>query len=91
MITGTSYQDKLLHWKKINTSRTNPDAIKEIGYKYWLNFKRRNSNKVITTKGQKYELDRSNWTTYQNLAQIYSTFGDYIEEANIVKRLEEPV
>jgi len=91
MITDTSYQDKLSRWKKIHTSTTDPDALKEIGYKFWLNFKKRNSDKVITTKGQKYELDWSNWTTYPNFAQMYSTFDDQMEEANIAERLEEPV
>jgi len=46
---------------------------------------------VITTKGQKYELDWSNWTTYPNFAHMYSTFDDQMEEANIAERLEEPV
>jgi len=91
MITGTSCQDKISRWKKIHTSTTDPNALKEIGYKYWLKFKKRNSDKVITTKGQKYELDRSNSATYQNFAQMYSTFGDQMEEANIVERLDEPV
>jgi len=76
MITGTWYQAKLSRWKTIHTSTTDPDDFKEIGYKYCLNFKKRNSDKVITTKGWKYELDRSIWTTYQNFVQMYSTFGD---------------
>jgi len=81
MIIGTSYP----------TNTTDPDDSKEISYKYWLNFKKRNSDRIITTKGQKYELERSNWTTYQDFAQMYSTFGDQMEEASIVERLEEPV
>lgn len=76
MVIGTSDQDNLSRWKKIHTSTTDPGDLKEIGYKYWLNFKKRNSDKIFTGKGYTYELDWSNWTTYQNFAQTYFTFGD---------------
>ena len=60
MIISTSYQDKLSCWKKIHTSTKNPDDLEEIGYKYWLNFKKRNSDEIITRKGEKYKLDQFN-------------------------------
>ena len=38
MIDGTEYQSKLVEWKKKYTCETDDQRLKEVGYKYWLNF-----------------------------------------------------
>ena len=41
MIDGTEYQSKLVEWKKKYTRETDDQRLKEVGYKYWLNLKKK--------------------------------------------------
>ena len=55
LIEGTVYQDRLVKYKE-NHER-DPEKRKKVGYKYWLNFKKRNAHKIVTKRGEKFELD----------------------------------
>ena len=37
-----------------------------VGHGCWWNFKRRNSNRTVSKKGEKFELDRQHWCKYRN-------------------------
>ena len=56
-----------------------------------MNFKKGNTNKVVTRKGDKYELDCAYWTTYQNFEHLYKRFGDKMEYAYVDRKLETPI
>ena len=51
----------------------------------------RNKHRIISSKGQKYELNRSNWTTYQNFSQMYKVIEEELIKAGVAVRLPEPV
>jgi len=91
MIAGTKYQDLLKKWKQVHTIERDDYELGRVGYKYWLNFKKRNADKIVTRKGEKFELDRSNWTTYHNFHQMYERFGDEMIYAKVAQLLPEPV
>ena len=41
-------------------------------------------------RGQKYELDRDNWTTYSNFLQMYDQIYEEMEEAGVARKLLIP-
>ena len=75
---GTSRQDHIRQWKKIHTNGVTDDNLGQVGYKYWLNFKERNDDMIVSREGEHFESDRSSWTTYHNFAQMFKLFGDEI-------------
>ena len=56
-IAGTSAQTELVAWKRKHSIVGGIED--QIGLKYWSNFKKRNGDKIVTRRGQKFELDRA--------------------------------
>lgn len=76
----------MITWK----NRCSHENIGIIGNGYWNAFEVRNGHLICSKSGQKYELDRDEWTTYGNFRQIYEHVYDEIEDAGIDKKLEIP-
>ena len=90
LISGTKYQNCLEEFKRKHCGQTEKEKLGKIGYKYWTNFKGRNAHLIVTRKGQKFELDRSQWTTYTNFWAMYNRFGDEMEYASVAQLFDEP-
>lgn len=56
-ITDTAAQTLIIRWKHKHKVVTGIEH--KLGLKYWYNFKKRNADKIITRRGQKFELDRA--------------------------------
>ena len=87
LIRGTKIQEELIEWKKTNT----PNCTGTVGRGYWRKFMRRNKSKIVGKRGQKYELNRQNWTTYNNFVQMYKHIIDEMVDAGLAVELDEPV
>lgn len=70
MIEGTPVQDALIEFKKNTNTKQDPKLWGTVGRKFWYNLKARCNTVLMTKKGQKFELDRSTWTTYSNFEQM---------------------
>ena len=42
------------------------DGERLLGCGYFKGFKKRNAHRIVSKRGQKYEMDRDNWTTFRN-------------------------
>ena len=84
MIAGTPVQDDLVLFKERVCS--NSDAT--VGTSYWRGFMQRNGHTLVSKHGQKYELDRSAWSTYHNCDQMYVQFGEEIFEAKVARAID---
>ena len=87
LISGTNIQRELVKWKQTNT----PNFTGTLGRGYWVNFMKRNRNKIVGKRGQKYELSRQNWTTYNNFVQMYNHIIDELVDAKLAVKLDNPV
>ena len=63
----------------------------QVGAGYWQGFMQRNKHLIVSRKGQNYELNRSNWTTYQNFAQMYESIEEDLIAAGVATLLDEPI
>ena len=86
LIKGCPIQKELIEWKKKYSS--NSDG--KVGRGYWRAFMKRNRNKVISKRGQKYELNRQNWSTYANFVDMYKHTIIEMVEAGVARKLDEP-
>ena len=87
LIKDTPIQEELVAWKATNT----PNTSGVVGKGYWRSFLKRNKNKIVSKRGQKYELNRQNWTTYANFVHMYNNVINEMVEAGVAERLDEAV
>ena len=87
IIEGTKVQDNLKKWKQKNT----PNSTGTVGQGYWRSFLKRYKNQIVSKRGQKYELNRQNWTTYANFSNMYNHAIDAMVDAGLAVKLREPV
>ena len=93
LIDATEYQTQLIEWKtKHNTYHREDKDLGKIGRSYWKGFLKRNKHKIRSKKGKRYDLDRSNWTTYLNFKDMYDNIEDIlVNESKIAEYLPESV
>ena len=85
LIDGTSVQEQLIEFKKIYKIKGN-DVLGRVGAGYRRGFKKRNAHLLVSKKGQKFELDRSQWSTYHNFKQMYACIAEEMETAGVAKK-----
>ena len=86
LIVGTQVQEDLIKFKQKFSN--NVDGT--VGVGYWRAFKKRNKHLIRSKKGKRYELNRANWSTYANFAQMYEQIYDEMEEAGLAVKFASP-
>jgi len=86
IIKGTKIQDELIKWKQTNT----PNEYGTVGLGYWNKFLKRNKTKLVSRRGQKYELNRQNWTTYANFVHMYDHTISEMIDSGVAVKLDTP-
>ena len=86
LITDTPIQKELEIWKE----KYSNNKSGSVGQSYWRAFLKRNAHKIISKRGQKYELDRQNWTTYANFVNMYDQCIEQMVRAGVAKKRIEP-
>ena len=87
LINNQPIQQRLIEWKRKYSS--NCDGT--VGYKYWRGLMKRNKHRLVSKRGQKYSLDRQNWTTYHNFLHMYEHTYDEMVSAGVAESLTEPI
>ena len=92
MIADTPIQDELKK-HQIKYCGLTPDSasLGKVSNSYWTGFKKRWAHKLVTKKGRRFELDRSNWTKYSNFAAMYDNIASEMVAAGVAKELPTPV
>jgi hypothetical protein len=89
MINGTQYQKKLKDYKVSLGFEPNDPETALAGLRYYKGFMERNHEKIVSKRGKKFEMDRSNWTTYLNFAQMYDDIEEELIDAGLaIKNME---
>ena len=52
---------------------------------------RRNAHRIVSKRGQKYKMDRDNWTTFRNFLNMYDNVIEEMCDAGVVEKLDSPV
>lgn len=86
LIENQPIQDELISWKKKYTCNDKGS----VGPGYWRCFMKRNKHKIVSKRGQKYALDRQNWTTYANFLHMYQHSINEMVDAGVAKKLDAP-
>ena len=87
LIEGQPIQKHLIEWKK----KYSNDEEGKVGRSYWRSFLKRNNHRLISTRGQKYELNRQNWTTYANFRHMYNHIYNEMVDAGVAEPLGKSI
>ena len=60
-----------------------------LGNGYWNRFKALHKDKIVPKKGEKFELDRVNWTICANFKLVYDNTGLEMTEENVETKYDE--
>ena len=62
-----------------------------LGVDYWRGFMACNSHLIESKSSQKFSVEISNWSTYQNYNQMYEHMYNEMVEAGVARKLDVPV
>ena len=86
IIFKTQHQKKLITFKERHCSSSKGC----VGKGYWRGFLRRNSHLLVTKRGHHFELDRSSWTTYANIRDMYDSIEEEMIDCGLAERRGVP-
>ena len=87
LIKGTEIEKELVQWKQKFSNNNSPS----VGNGYWARFMKRNKDKIVSRRGQRYELNRQKWTTYSNFVHMYNHCINEMVDAGVAVKLDDPV
>ena len=91
MIKDTPVQQQLIEFKRKLKTQQDLKLGGTVEQKFWYNLKTRYYTVIDSKKGQKFELDRSSWTTYHNFDQMYVKVAKEMIEAGVAEKFHTPV
>ena len=89
LIKNTPMQDTLREFQQIRSP--NSKTLGAVGIHWWQGFKRRNTDKIVTKRGEKFVSARADWTKKSNLSQMYDVIYDVMVKARIASETPKPV
>ncbi len=88
LIDGTNFQKEVVEFQMARQLGREVFEYGEIGKGWWRGFLKRNGHHIVTQRGEKFAVDRSNWTTLDNISQMYDIIYDEMIDAKIAKKME---
>ena len=90
-ISGTQTEKDVIDFKTKYCFNNSKDGERLLGRGYFKGFKKRNAHRIVSKRGQKYEMDRDNWTTYRNFSNMYDHVIEEMCDAGVAEKLDSPV
>lgn len=90
VIKDTEHQKKLIEYKQALKIDQDEDDLGRVGYRYVTGFMKRWQHILDSGKGCRFELDRSQWTTYKNFRDMYDDIEETLVACGVAEKLEEP-
>ena len=91
MIENTNTKQKLIEFQQSRKLGTYGFEKGKVTNGWWRGFLRRNENKLVTKRGEKFALNRHDWTTLPNIKQMYEVIYDEMEDAGVAIELQTPI
>ena len=84
-------KNKIVKWKETHSHVKGDGTDAILGVGYWAGFKKCWGHKLVNKKGQKYDLQRSQWTTYRNFSTMFDNIIGNLVDAGLAVPLEDPI
>jgi hypothetical protein len=84
-------EEKLLIWKAIHNKDQLDERKGTLGPGYWAGFMKRHGHLLVTKRGEKYAIDRTEWSKQVYIKQMYDVIYDEMADAGVATRLADVV
>jgi hypothetical protein len=91
MIENTNAKLKLIEFQQSRILGTYGFEKGQVTSGWWRGFLRQHKDKLITKRGEKFALNRGDWTTLPSIRQMYKVIYDEMVDANMAVSLENPI
>jgi hypothetical protein len=94
LIKDRELQSELIEYKRrrCHLGQGNyPERLGEVGRGYWYGFIRRHSHRLVTKRGERFALSRSDWSKFSYIKQMYDVIYDEFVDAGVAVPREEKV
>mmetsp|Transcript_31728 Transcript_31728/g.67253 ORF Transcript_31728/g.67253 Transcript_31728/m.67253 type:complete len:115 (+) Transcript_31728:309-653(+) len=88
LIVGTNMQKNVVNFQMERNLCS--DEYGRVGKGWWRGFLRRNGHRIVTQRGEKFAVHRSDWTTFDNIKQMYDVIYDEMVDAKIAEKIDSP-
>jgi hypothetical protein len=91
LIERSEYQEQVIAWKKNMYSHLPDGGEQKLGYGWWRGFSKRFNHLLVIKRGEKFASDRSEWSKYNYISQMYDVIYRNMVNARIAVDIQEPV
>ena len=91
MIENTNTKQKLIEFQQSRKLGTYGFEKGKVTSGWWRGFLRRHEDKLVTKRGEKFALNRHDWTTLPNIKQMYDVIYDEMVDACVAVSLQIPI
>lgn len=91
LIKDTQHQEAVREFQKSRKLGSEDFQYGTLSRKWWKGFLRRNSDQIVTRRGEKFACSRADWTKRSNLEQMFNVVYDEMVDAGIAIHLQTPV
>ncbi len=89
MISKTEMEEQLTNFQRARTMTSS--RFGTVGKNWWQGFKKRHASLIASKKGEKFALNRADWTKLSNIKQMYEYIYEEMVNANIASPRDNPV
>ena len=89
MISKTEMEEQLKNFQSVRTFTSH--QLGTVGKNWWRGFKKRHAGLIVSKKGEKFALNRADWTKLSNIKQMYEYIYDEMVNANIASPQDNPI
>ena len=91
-IEGTPVQQELIKWKlRRNIYFESTTDLGHVGQSNWRPFLKKNAHILRCKNGRKYSVDRSNFSTYINIFDMYEHIEKVLLESGLATQFPQPI
>ena len=91
LIENTDTKQKLIEFQQSRNLGTYGFEKGRVTTGWWRGFLRRHKDKLVTKRGEKFALNRSDWTTLPNIKQMYDVIYNEMVDAHVAVTLQNPI
>jgi hypothetical protein len=91
MVENTKTKQKLIEFHDSRKLGTYGFEKGQVTTGWWRGFLRRRKDKLVTKRGEKIALNRSDWATLPNIWQMYKVIYNEMVDANVAVALENSI
>ena len=88
MIKNANTKQKLIEFQQTRRLGTYGFEKSKVTSGWWRGFLRRNEDKLVTKRGEKFALNRHDWTTLPIIKQMYEVIYDKMVDACVAVSLQ---